>query len=434
MKKSIFQFVSNNNINEDQTYKDNNISNNNELLGKMENKNTTSSLFGSIKDKNLYNDLFGNNTTLYNNLTFENKNDKNNTKTILGKNMLFENNNVTNNSSLFGYEKDKNNTDKSSTNNSNSLFGFKTNNNTSNSLFGPVSEKQSNNLFGNNNSENSNLFSGNNSKTNYNTSFFGKESYQNTNNSLFNNLKNTNDNLFENKKENISFNYNTNNKKVRNNINIPPEPIKKCTHEKDFSFYCIENSKNEGGLICNECLYKYHKKHIDKCLLLEKNCFENYKKYYKQYINRHKMNIKKMFDEIISKLDEYENEEIDNISNLFEEKVNLDFELPVELSFIERFEIAINRKIFPFVKDILFTSLLNLNCVNLFKNKLKNLKFSEENPNYNEKIILKSSIDFNLKGIGLPKIIDIENKKLKQLLTQEIFYWEKLPNLKIMKI
>ena len=53
MKKSIFQFVSNNNINENQTYKDNNISNNNALFRNTDNKNTTSSLFGNIKDKNL---------------------------------------------------------------------------------------------------------------------------------------------------------------------------------------------------------------------------------------------------------------------------------------------------------------------------------------------------------------------------------------------
>ena len=48
----------------------------------------------------------------------------------------------------------------------------------------------------------------------------------------------------------------------------------------------------------------------------------------------------------------------------------------------------------------------------MFKNRLKDLKFSEKNPNYFETLKLKSSVNFNLMGIGLPKIADIENKSI----------------------
>ena len=53
-----------------------------------------------------------------------------------------------------------------------------------------------------------------------------------------------------------------------------------------------------------------------------------------------------MFCEIIKFIDDYfGNDKISDISSLLEEKVNLNFELPIEVPFIERFEIAINSKI-----------------------------------------------------------------------------------------
>ena len=169
----------------------------------------------------------------------------------------------------------------------------------------------------------------------------------------------------------------------------------------------------------------------------KKNNFENYKHQYKQYINKKKINIKKQFDEIISKLNEYENEVIDNISELFEEKVDLDFDLPVKISFIERFENAINRKISSLIETISFSSLVNPNCINLFKNELDDLKFSENNPNYFETLKLKSSINFNLKGIGLPKFGDIENNAVEvkiykgNVLLGEITKFQNFDNLSV---
>ena len=77
--------------------------------------------------------------------------------------------------------------------------------------------------------------------------------------------------------------------------------------------------------------------------------FENYKTFYKNCLNKYKLNNKKIFKEIISEIKEFEKEENYNISTLLEEKV-VKFKLPVEIPFIERFEIAINRKIVSFLE------------------------------------------------------------------------------------
>ena len=257
-------------------------------------------------------------------------------------------------------------------------------------------------LSSNNQFNSLNLNEINNEDKNNNCNLFG-----NINDNTNNKNDSNNINLFgNNEKENIICKIK--NKSTRNNVIIPYKQINKCNHEDDFTCYCLENPTEEGGLLCYDCLYKYHQDHIYDCIPIKINNFENYKKYYKEYINKHKIELKKKFDDIISKIDEYENEEIDSISNLFEEKVNLDFELPVELSFIERFEIAINRKISSLIKELEYFSLVNTNCLNLFNNNLKDLKYNEKNPNFFENIKLESSIDFNLKGIGSPKTSETE--------------------------
>ena len=137
---------------------------------------------------------------------------------------------------------------------------------------------------------------------------------------------------------------------------------------------------------------------------MKNNNFDNYKNYYKECIKSHKDNLKKKFDEILLELENYENEDIENISDLFEEKVNMRFELPIELSFIERFQIAINRKIMSLLNKSLYDNSIKQNFLNLFQNELSELKFSQNNPNDLEKINLKSPMDFKLLGIGIPKI------------------------------
>ena len=158
---------------------------------------------------------------------------------------------------------------------------------------------------------------------------------------------------------------------------------------------------------------------IKKILKVGYYSFENYKKFYKTCINKYKVNIKKIFKEIISVIEEYENEEIENISTLFDDKVDLKFELPVEISFIERFEIAINKKIISLLDNKLFNCKINHNCVNLFQNELKELKFKENNPNEKEIIKIRSSIDFNIFGIALPKIPENEGNDIEMNLISD---------------
>ena len=299
----------------------------------------------------------------------------------------------------------------------NTIFNnIKENNDNENNAF---NENNENNVFNENNENNEDNEDNEDNENNEgdkNNNLFGKVNNEDNNdvftniqfNSLFN-TSNTKSIFIDSDRE---F-FDVPNKTVRNNISISCEMTKKCHHEKDYICYCLEDPKNEGGLLCYDCLYKYHKNHNNKCIPLISNNFENYKKHYKEYISEQKMILKKKFDEIISKLDDYENEVIDNISKLFEEKVNLNFELPIELTFIERFDIAINKKIASLVKDLSFANLINPNCLNLFKNRLKDLRFSEKNPNYFETLKLKSSVNFNLMGIGLPKIGDIENKSIE---------------------
>ena len=154
--------------------------------------------------------------------------------------------------------------------------------------------------------------------------------------------------------------------KLRNNkIDSNQERIE-CNHENNYVCYCLEKKEDKGGLLCFECLYNYNKD-LSKCIPIKTKSFEKYKEYYRQYIKKYKNNLKNKFDEIISILEEYENEEIENISTLFEEKVNLNFELPIEIPFIERFEIAINKKILSLLNKELFDKAFNQKIINSLK-------------------------------------------------------------------
>ena len=61
----------------------------------------------------------------------------------------------------------------------------------------------------------------------------------------------------------------------------------------------------------------------------------------------------------------------------------------------------------------MYDNVLHHNCVNLFENCLKNLKFEVKNPNNNEDIKIKSEIDFNLFGIGIPKVPKENEKEIE---------------------
>ena len=60
------------------------------------------------------------------------------------------------------------------------------------------------------------------------------------------------------------------------------------------------------------------------------------------------------------------------------------------------------------VDKILYDGICNCNCLNLFQNDLKNIKFTKNNPNYFENIKLKSSIN-----IGIPKISENEQNSVE---------------------
>ena len=77
-------------------------------------------------------------------------------------------------------------------------------------------------------------------------------------------------------------------------LNDNNKNIIKCNHENNFISYCLENTEKEGGLICNDCLYKYRIDHVYKCIPIKNNNFENYKNYYKQCLNKQKIILKKL--------------------------------------------------------------------------------------------------------------------------------------------
>ena len=301
------------------------------------------------------------------------------------------------------------------------LFG--NNNQNIGGLFGNNIQNSGGGLFDNNNQNTGGLFgnniqnSGGGLNTNNNQTIRGLFGEAPDNNNL---IKNKNIfGLLQNNNEVIDQENNPIKIPRNNRKNLFLKDRKKCIHENDFTSYNIEKEDDESGLLCYNCLYKYYKYNIQNCIPIKDNNFENYKKFYKDCINKYKVNIQNIFKEIISEIEKYEKEEIDNISTLFDEKVDLKFKLPVEISFIERFEIAINRKIISLLDNKLFNCKINHNYVNLFQNELKELKFKKNNPNEKEIIKIRSSIDFNIFGIALPKIPENEGNNIEMVLTSD---------------
>ena len=306
----------------------------------------------------------------------------NNNKTLTGG--LLGNNNNTQTGGLFGTNNSIGTGDLFGTkNNSQTKVQLENNNNIGNgALSGTKNNSQIQIISGtNNNTQNQDLIGTNN---NIGTgSLFGTKNIESNKTCLLDNLDNK-------KVDNLQI-------EERRNNNNSKKNIIKCKHFYNYVSYCIKDSKvkEEGGLLCYKCLYEYHKDHVSQCIPIEINEFENYKTFYKKYISKYKSNLKNIFTEINSKLEKLEKEEIENISDLLEEKVDLHFELPIEISFYERLEIAINRKINKLLDNTLLNNVLNYNCLNLFKNNLNELKFGLNNPYSNETIKMKSYTNFN---------------------------------------
>ena len=248
--------------------------------------------------------------------------------------------------------------------------------NKSNSIFGKISEKTNNNIF------NSNIFIDNRVEA---------ENRDYKTNTIFGN--NINHNFLDNDKQE---------KIGRDNKIKESKEITKCNHNNFYIAYCTSNNKNDGGLLCYDCLYKYHQNHISQCLpIKKKRALHYYNKNYKKYINMYKKKLDQLYGSMDSILKYFENEKIDDISTLFENKLNLNFDLPIEIPFIDRFEIAINKKLTYYLKK----KINNFDYIflNLFKTDLDKLKYFYYNHNNYENIKFISSVQFNLYGIGTTK-------------------------------
>ena len=234
---------------------------------------------------------------------------------------------------------------------------------------------------------------------------FWPNNYQNKEQkgSDINEYKNKNLFIIERDKTNQIINENQNEKLI--NCKIQLNQKNKCPHKEYFCSYHISKNKNENGLMCYDCLYKYYRNCINHSIPIKVDYFQQYKKYYKECISLYKEKLENKFAQIIELLEILENEEINDISTLLEEKLDLNFLLPVEIPFPERLEIAINRKLSAILEKE-YINIKNYNASNLFSNKLKDLynPFSCINDNNNEIIKLKSSVEFNLLGFGIPRI------------------------------
>ena len=201
----------------------------------------------------------------------------------------------------------------------------------------------------------------------------------------------------------------------------------KCNHEYFFNSYCTSNNKSEHGLLCYECLYKYHKDHISKCIPIRRKLYPKYMKYYKNCISNYKNKIEDICDRMEGILNHFLQEEIFDISDLFENKLNLNFELPIEVPIIDRIEMAVNNKLSYYFKNEINNALYKY--LNLFKSGLDILKICSDNPNDDETIEFESTVIFDLVGIGIPviskeeeKLINIKLYEEKKELTNQITF------------
>ena len=290
----------------------------------------------------------------------------------------------------------------------------------------------------NNSYSHSSLFGTNDKDKDKDTNPFKTNSLKTTKNTTSKIIFNT---IFEKEKENSSLDKNISEKdnsiktesndfrikEIRkSNSKNKFQKIEKCDHEYFFNSYCTADSKNEHGLLCYECLYKHHKDHISKCIPIRRKLYHKYINCYKDCIKNYRKKITDVCDRMNVILNYLLEEDIKDITDLFENKLNLNFELPVEVPIMDRIEIAVNNKLFNYFKNEINNAAYKI--LNLFKSDLNFLHACEGNPNDVETIELESSVNFDLIGIGFPEIpeeliryIDIsiyeENKVLANQIT-----------------
>lgn len=141
---------------------------------------------------------------------------------------------------------------------------------------------------------------------------------------------NTTNNLFiSNNLNELNFNievFKTNEKKII-------KDALKCNHIGKYCAFCL---KEKIGPICYDCIYQYNLNNND-CIPMKEN-FDFYKKVYENQFVWIKEKVKKLYDTILKELDKFKLDSSDNIETLTK-KIDLSFELPIEVPLEERIEI-----------------------------------------------------------------------------------------------
>ena len=239
----------------------------------------------------------------------------------------------------------------------------------------------------------------------------------NKNENLFGSLDNSQTNsLFESTTTSLFGDSQKKSKPYRNNErslfgSFPTKKFLGCNHDDK---YCAFYLGQKNSCICYKCIYEYN---IDKeeCIPFDKN-YNYYIDLCKDYLNEMGGKIKNIVNETLNQIDKLklELDKINNIESVLD-KIDLNFRLPIEVSFEERLKIGI---IFlgHLVKEF-----------NLFNNELENLKTITLNSYKDEIIKLQSKVEFTLKGLIIPKI----SKEFKDKI---IFSYKKMIDINIFGI
>ena len=198
--------------------------------------------------------------------------------------------------------------------------------------------------------------------------------------------------------------------------NFPTKKFLGCNHDdKFYAFYLGQ----KNSCICYKCIYEYS---IDKeeCIPFDKN-YNYYIDLCKDYLNEIGGKIKNILNEALNQIDKlkFELDKINNIESILD-RIDLNFRLPIEVSFEERIKIGIKKELSKILDNNFNFKFLETN-LNLYNNKLENLKTISLNSYKDEIIKLQSRFEFTLKGLIIPKIS-------KEFQDKIIFSYKKMIN------
>ena len=227
---------------------------------------------------------------------------------------------------------------------------------------------------------------------------------------------------------NIQFG-NNNNFVNQNNLFFPNlEEEKSKNRQKNLIFQCHHinkyvayNTIDIDGPICFNCIHKYYIK-TENCIPFEETV-DYYKNIYQNYLNLFRETINNTFTEFLEEIEKLNVNKFDDFYKLLK-NLELNFELPIEVSLEERIEIAINKKLLKMVKNLnnKINEIFSYNFLNLYESKLKDLKTKNSYLYEQERFILKNEVPLTLVGIAIPKISEELKDNIK-------FYFESPTNL-----